>query len=67
MGGDPDGEDGNVDGSDDDDGTPLDVADGISVFSNEGNSIYDDLHEQLDFKHPKEENEEQHGNAGACQ
>jgi hypothetical protein len=58
VGGNPDGEDGDVDGSDDDDGAPLDVADGISVLSNECDSIDNNLHEQLDLKDPEKENEE---------
>jgi hypothetical protein len=67
VGGDPDGEDGNVDGSDDDDGSPFDVADSFAVLGDECNSIDDDLHEQLDFKDPEKEDEEQHGDTGGCQ
>jgi hypothetical protein len=63
VGGNPDGKDGDVDGSDDNDCAPLDVADSISVLSNECDSIDNNLHEQLDLKDPEEENEEEHRNA----
>ncbi len=55
----PNAEDGDVDCRDDDECTPFDVADGISMFGNECNTIDDDLHEQLDLEHPEEEDEEQ--------
>jgi hypothetical protein len=63
VSGNPDGEDGDVDGSNDDDGAPLDVADSFSVLSNECDSIYNNLHKQLDLKDPEKENEEQHRDA----
>lgn len=55
----PDTEDGDVDGRDDDDSSPLDVTDCLSVFSDERDTVDDDLHEQLDLEDPKEENKEQ--------
>lgn len=55
----PDTEDGDIDGRDDDDGPPLDVPDSVAMFSDERNTVDDDLHEQLDLEHPEEENEEQ--------
>lgn len=58
----PDTKDGDIDGSDDNDGTPFDVADGVAMFSNERDSIDDDLHEQLDLEDPEKEDEEQNRN-----
>lgn len=55
---DPDTEDGDIDCGDDNEGTPLDVADSLAMFSDQSNSVDDDLHEQLDLENPKEEDEE---------
>lgn len=63
---DPDAEDGDINGSDDYNGTPLDVADSISMFGDECDSVDDDLHEQLNLKDPEEEDEKQHWNAVSC-
>jgi hypothetical protein len=56
----PDDENGDVDASDENDGAPFQLSDSAAVFSNESDPIDDNLHEQLDLEHPKEENEEQH-------
>jgi len=56
---DPDAENGDVDGSDENDGTPLDVTDCVSMFGDKCNSVDDDLHEQLDFEDPEEKDEKQ--------
>lgn len=50
VGGYPDAEDRNVDCSDDNNGSPLDVADSLAVLGDEGNSIDDNLHEQLNLE-----------------
>lgn len=55
----PDAEYGDVDGRDKDDSSPLDVPDSVAVFSDERNTIDDNLHEQLDLEDPKEKDEEQ--------
>lgn len=55
----PDTEDGDIDGRDNDDGSPLDVPDSFAMFSDECDTVDDDLHEQLNLEHPEEENEEQ--------
>ena len=62
MGRNPDTEDGDVDGSDDYNGTPLDVADCVSMLSDKSNTVDDDLHEQLDLENPEEQDEEQYWN-----
>jgi hypothetical protein len=56
---DPDTEDGDIDGGNDDHCSPFEVADGASVFRNEGNAVDDDLHEELDLPDPEEQNREQ--------
>ena len=56
---DPDAEDGNVDGSDEDEGTPFEFLNRTAVLGDECNSIDDDLHEQLNLKHPEEQDGEQ--------
>lgn len=56
---DPDTEDGDVDGADDDQSAPFEVADGAAVLGDEGNSVDDDLHEELDLECPEEEDEEE--------
>jgi hypothetical protein len=56
---DPDAEDGNVDGGDEDEGAPFDVADGTPVFGDESNPVDDDLHEQLDLEDPEGQDEEE--------
>lgn len=57
--GNPDTEDSDIDGGDDNDCTPLYIADSVSVFSDQCNSIDDDLHEQLDLEDPEEEDKEE--------
>lgn len=54
----PDAEDGDVDRRDDDDGSPFDVPDSFAMFSDERDTVDDDLHEQLNLEHPEEEDEE---------
>lgn len=58
VGRDPDAENSNVDGSDDNDGTPFDVADSVSMLGNKGDTVDDNLHEQLNFEDPEEKDEE---------
>jgi hypothetical protein len=59
---DPDTKDGDVDESDDYHCSPFEVPDSVSVFCDEGNSVDDDLHKQLDLEDPKEQDEEQDRN-----
>lgn len=54
----PDAEDSDVDGRDEDYCSPLDIPDSVAMFSDERNTVDDDLHQQLDLEHPEEENEE---------
>lgn len=58
----PDNEYRNVDCGNQDGGAPLDVSDGASMFSNECDSVDNNLHEHLDLEHPKEEDKEQDRN-----
>jgi hypothetical protein len=55
----PDTEDGDVDGGDDDECAPFDVADGTPVFGDESDPVDDDLHEQLDLEDPEGQDEEE--------
>jgi hypothetical protein len=57
---DPDDENGDVNAGDENDGAPFEISDGFAMFGNESDTVDDNLHEQLNLKHPKEENEEQH-------
>lgn len=63
MRGNPDTEDGDVDGGDENNGAPFDVPHRAAMFGNERNSIDDDLHEQLDLENPEEQDEKQHRDA----
>lgn len=62
---DPDAKDGNVDAGNDNGCAPFEPRHGACVLCNNGNSIDNDLHEELDFKHPQEQDEEQDGNSAA--
>ena len=55
MGWNPNVEHGDVDASDDNSGGPFDLHDPLSVFGYHVDSVDDNLHQQLDLKHPKEE------------
>ena len=55
----PNTKDGDVDCGDDNNCTPFDVTDGISMFGDKSNAVDNDLHEQLNLENPEEENEEQ--------
>jgi hypothetical protein len=57
----PDTEDSDVDGRDENDSSPLDSLDSLAVFSDECDSVDDDLHKQLNFENPEGKNEEQDG------
>lgn len=51
-----------VDCSDGRSGHPFDFHDEVPVFGNNVDSIDDNLHEQLDFEYPEEQQEEKHRN-----
>lgn len=61
---DPDAKDGHVDGGDDGGSSPLEQADGLLALGDDGDSVDDDLHEQLDLEDPEEQDEEEDGNTG---
>jgi hypothetical protein len=61
---DPDAKDGHVDGGDDGGGSPLEQTDGLLALGNDGDSVDDDLHEQLDLEDPEEEDEEEDRDTG---
>jgi hypothetical protein len=42
--------------------TYLDIPDQLPVIADYSNSVDNNLHEQLDFKDPEEQNAEKHGN-----
>ena len=63
MGGNPDAEDGNVDEGDEYSSADLQPVNKSLVVVDDCDSVDDDLHEQLDFKRPEEEAEEQHRNS----
>jgi hypothetical protein len=67
VGWDPNAEDRDVDGSNDDYGSPLDPPYCITVLRNQCNSVDDDLHQKLDLEGPAEEDEEQDRNTTQCQ
>jgi len=50
---DPDTENGNVDHSNDDGSSDLQFLHKLLILSDDPYSIYDDLHEELDFKNPE--------------
>lgn len=58
MGRDPDAKHHDIDGRDNPSCNPFDFYDETPVFSNNIDSIDDDLHEQLNFEHPEEQQEE---------
>lgn len=64
MGWDPDAEDGDVDDCDDQRGAPFHPPHCFLAVRNHCNPIDDDLHQELNFKHPEEENEKQDGDPG---
>lgn len=49
----------NVDGSDESDSPPLQFGNCTSMLNDQSYSVDDNLHKKLDFKNPKEENEEE--------
>ena len=53
-----------IDGRDDKHSAPFNPPQGASMLYNERNSVDDDLHKQLNFEHPTEQNEEQSRNPG---
>lgn len=55
---DPDAKDGNVDHRNRNCGPPFDTAYRLFMLGNDGDSIYDDLEQKLNFKHPEEQDEE---------
>lgn len=57
----PDAKDSDVGCCDDDYSAPFDAPYVFAVLSDEGNTIDNDLHKQLDFKDPAEEDEEENG------
>jgi hypothetical protein len=59
---DEDAKDGNVDARHDGGSSPFDLGDCASVFGDDGDSVDDDLHQELDFKDPEEKNEEEDRN-----
>lgn len=54
-----DAKNGNIDESDDDSGAPFELLNGRSVFGNDGDSVDDDLHKQLNLEYPEEQDEEE--------
>jgi hypothetical protein len=56
----PNDENGDVDAGEQNDGAPFQIPDSAAMFGNESDPIDNNLHEQLNLEHPKEENEEQH-------
>lgn len=61
MGRDPDTEDRYVDASNDGCRTPFYSEYSASIFGDDGNSIHDNLHQQLNLKYPEKQEEEQNG------
>lgn len=61
---DPDAEDGNVDHRDDSSGTPFQPAHKYLVIRDNSDSVDDNLHQQLNFKHPEEQAEKEGYNTG---
>jgi hypothetical protein len=49
---DPDDEDGNVDAGDESNSAPLQSCNSTTVLGDQGNSVDDNLHQELDFEHP---------------
>lgn len=61
MGWDPNAEDRYVDAGNNGCCTPFQSEYSVSIFGYNGNSIYDNLHEQLNLKYPEKQEEEQNG------
>lgn len=62
MSRDPDAEHHNIDHGDDRSGYPFDLYDQPSIFRNDINSVDDNLHEQLDFEYPEEQQPKEYWN-----
>lgn len=60
---DPDDEDGNIDSSDNNDGSPFQPCHSAPVFSNKRDSVDYNLHKKLDFKDPEKQDEEEDGDS----
>ena len=54
---DEDTKDEHVDGRDDGNGAPPDLLYRVPRLADDGNPVYNDLHQQLDLKHPRNKNE----------
>lgn len=63
MGGDENAKHSNIHTSHDPSSGPFHDCNRFSMFGDDGDSVDDDLHQQLYLKHPKEEYEEQNRNA----
>lgn len=63
MGGDENAKHSNIHTSHDPSSGPFHDRNCFPMFGNDGDSVDDDLHQQLDLEHPKEEDEEQYRNA----
>jgi hypothetical protein len=55
----PDTKDGNVDAGDDERSAPFEFKDCRSMLGDDGDSVDDDLQEQLDLKDPEEQDEKE--------
>lgn len=58
MGRDEDAKDSNIDGRDDQGGPPFQSVDSPLRLRDDGDTVDNNLHEQLDLKDPEEEDEE---------